>query len=116
MELFNKKSESYLGVDLGNSGVKIVELKNEKGKPKLLTYAHVDFPVDKKNNLDDEDYISSVLKKMIAKAKVSTNKAVISLPNFSAFSSVISLPKMGKKELEQAVFWEAKKFIPLPLE
>jgi type IV pilus assembly protein PilM len=116
MSLFNKKNESYLGVDLGNSGIKLVELKNEKGKPKLLTYSYVDFPVDQKKDLDDEKYVVSVLKKMMEKSKVTTNQAVLSLPNFSAFSSVISLPKMKKKELDQAVFWEAKKFIPLPLE
>jgi type IV pilus assembly protein PilM len=35
---FSKKPESYIGVDLGAGGVKIVELKKEKNRPVLFTY------------------------------------------------------------------------------
>ena len=41
-----KKSESFLGVDIGSSGIKLLELRKSKGRPQLWTYALVDQPLD----------------------------------------------------------------------
>ncbi|MDD2758435.1 MAG: type IV pilus assembly protein PilM [Patescibacteria group bacterium] len=38
MGLFSPKQKSYLGIDLGAGGVKVVELRQEKGRPVLFTY------------------------------------------------------------------------------
>jgi type IV pilus assembly protein PilM len=38
MSLFSSKPKSFLGVDLGAGGVKIVELRQEKKRPVLFTY------------------------------------------------------------------------------
>ncbi len=45
MGLFSK-NESYLGVDIGAGGIKIVELKKAKGRPQLWTYGIVDESLD----------------------------------------------------------------------
>lgn len=37
--MFSAKPKSYLGVDMGAGGVKIVELRGEKNRPVLFTYA-----------------------------------------------------------------------------
>ncbi|MFH1610952.1 MAG: type IV pilus assembly protein PilM [Patescibacteria group bacterium] len=118
MQLFGSKSLSYLGVDIGNAGIKIVELKNENGRPRLVTYGYADFPVSSTINKHQETEveIASLIKKICSGAGVTTNKTIAALPNFSVFSSVISLPQMKKNELDQAVLWEAKKFVPLPIE
>lgn len=41
MSLFgSSKTTSYLGIDIGIGGIKMVELTNEKGRAKLMTYAY----------------------------------------------------------------------------
>jgi type IV pilus assembly protein PilM len=45
MSLF-KKTESYLGVDIGSHGIKLVELKKAKGRPQLWTYGFTTNGVD----------------------------------------------------------------------
>lgn len=40
------KSESYLGVDIGANGIKLVELKKTKGRPQLWTYGIADEKID----------------------------------------------------------------------
>lgn len=47
---------------------------------------------------------------------MSSKKVIAALPSFSVFSSIINLPAMNKKDLGPAIKWEAKKFIPLPIE
>ena len=74
MSLFSK-SESYLGVDIGAHGIKLVELKKTKNRPRLWTYGIVQQDLDvhlpqlqEKNLQDlthekDLDYISKKKKK-----------------------------------------------------
>ncbi|PIS32720.1 MAG: hypothetical protein COT39_03075 [Parcubacteria group bacterium CG08_land_8_20_14_0_20_48_21] len=118
MSLLSSRA-SYLGVDIGNASIKVVELKNQDGRPQLVTYGFSETPVaDAKLGTDSKaiDRLSELLSEVCSRARITTTKVIISLPTFSVFSSVITLPKMSKKELESAVHWEAKKVIPLPLE
>lgn len=118
MSLFGSNKLSYLGVDLGNAGIKIVELKNENGRPRLVTYGFVDMSTEVINYSTDamEDMVAQLINQICAQAGTGTKKTISSLPSFSVFSSVISLPEMKKNELDQAIMWEAKKFLPLPIE
>lgn len=111
-------SESYLGIDIGNSALKVVELKNEKGRPKLVTYGYIEQPnqILKSDSAESKANIVKALKSVCEKARVSTKKAVAALPSYTVFSSIIHLPELPKKEMEAAVNVEAKKFVPMPLE
>ncbi|PIP29278.1 hypothetical protein COX27_02330, partial [Candidatus Kuenenbacteria bacterium CG23_combo_of_CG06-09_8_20_14_all_36_9] len=117
MSLFSSHP-SYLGVDIGSASIKVVELKNESGRPRLMTYGFAEEPVDVIHDNTDAmaKKIASLLVKICQSAKVSTKKTVAALPSFSVFSSLISLPNMNKKDLSQAIYWQAKKFVPMPLE
>jgi type IV pilus assembly protein PilM len=46
---------------------------------------------------------------------VQTNNALASLPPFSAFTTVLDFPKMDKGEIEKAIVYQAKQYVPLPL-
>jgi len=110
--------QSYLGVDIGSANIKVVELKNEHGRARLATYGFVEQSTDivKTNSQEETQRTARLLAAIVEKAKAGTRKAVSALPNFSVFSSVMSLPQMSQKDLSQAVHWEAKKFVPLPIE
>lgn len=116
MPLFSKSTQSYLGVDFDSNSIKVVELKNEGGRPRLVTYGYIDKEVDKlleeRSNLET----ARLLKEVCQKAKTTTTKAITALPAYAVFSSILNLPAMSKKDLAAAVKWEAKKVIPLPLE
>ncbi|MDD5749652.1 MAG: pilus assembly protein PilM [Patescibacteria group bacterium] len=117
MGLFSS-STSYLGVDIGTSSIKIVELENFKNQARLKTYGYADAAVNvlggdiEQNNEKIARYINEITKK----ANTQTRSAVAALPTFSVFNFIINLPPMPKKDLASAIKWEAKKFIPVPLE
>lgn len=117
MSLFNKNL-SYLGVDIGSAGVKVVELKNEGGRPRLITYGFAQEPVDIIHNSSGQmqSKVAGLLNRILSQSKTTTKKVIAALPSFSVFSSIISLPPMKQKEMAQAVYWQAKKFVPLALE
>ena len=120
MGLFSSSAEklSYIGVDIGFGGMKIVELRNEKGRARLVTYAYANFSSDglDKSFLTDIPGTAELLKHMLAKARVTTKKAVAALPISSVFSSILNVPTSNDKEVKEAVVMQAKKLIPLPLE
>lgn len=117
MALFSSK-KSYLGVDIGNSAIKLVELAAAGGRARLVTYGYTELETNLSHSASPEEQqkTADVVKRVFDEAKISTRKTVAALPNFSVFSSIISLPTMSKKELAQAITWEAKKFVPLPIE
>lgn len=118
MGLFGKRHERYLGVDIGSSAIKVVELENDKGKPKLITYGYKEQnnEVLNANSKEAKEVIIHGLRQALAAARTTTTQAVTALPSYTVFTSIIHLPEMSKRELVAAVKWEAKKFVPMPLE
>jgi type IV pilus assembly protein PilM len=119
MGFFSKKStNSYVGIDLGMSGIKLVELLNEKGRARLITYAVADYPnvKNERNYAEAVAETSALIKKMLGRAKTTTKRCIAALPISSVFSSIITVPATNEKELKQAISWQAKKLIPMPLE
>ena len=119
MGFFAKKdAKSYIGIDLGMSGIKLVELLNERGRARLVTYAYTEFPSlqTERQLIDEAEKTGNLLKKMLDQAKTTTKRCITALPISAVFSSIISVPATNEKELQQAISWQAKKLIPMPLE
>ena len=58
---------------------------------------------------------SNIIKRLISEAGVTAKDCVVSLPNNAVFTSIIDMPALSDTELESAVTFEAKKYVPLPL-
>jgi len=112
------KKTNFLGIDLGSASVKIVELENEKGTPKLVTYGYAEYSADITDKDDEEklDRIVDVVNKLRAQSGSTSKHALAAMPGINVFSSIINLPKMSRKDLESAIYWEAKKFVPMNIE
>ncbi len=119
MSLGGANHDSYLGVDIGLSGVKIVELKKLENKVVLATYGFNDQlkeTVGNQSSLDVKE-TAATIKNVCHKAKTASNLSVASLPTYAVFSSIISVGEgLSKDDLAAAVRWEAKKVIPLSLD
>lgn len=118
MPLFDSHKQNFLGVNLGSSSIKLVELTNDNGVPKLVTYGFTEqaFDVIRDDSKETVQKTIELLKKVCKTSRIQTTKCIAALPTFSVFSSIISLPQMSKKEVGSAIQWEAKKIIPMPLE
>jgi len=119
MPLFSlNKTKSLLGLDIGSSSIKLVELKHEQERFQLVTYGLIEQSRDiiKSDPEKAKKEVSHILKNLLKKARVTTDRVVAVLPGFSIFSSVINLPTMSDKELKSAIQWEAKKLVPIPSE
>ncbi|MBI2454379.1 MAG: type IV pilus assembly protein PilM [Parcubacteria group bacterium] len=121
---FSRKSRRQLGVDIGTSSVKIVELEKNDAGLGLFNYGIMDGSdflgdANGSNTLTglkmSEGDIALALKRLMSEAKIKTVDAVMSIPIFSSFITVMELPNLTQKELENAVPFEARSYIPVPL-
>ena len=114
----SNNNSGFLGVDIGFSGIKIVELQREGDIAKLVSYGFSESKaVDGKNSWkNDNKRAGKIINEICKRSGMISRNAVVSLPTFSVFSSVLNLPNVANKDFSSAVHWEAKKVIPLPLE
>ncbi|MCX6795823.1 MAG: type IV pilus assembly protein PilM [Candidatus Falkowbacteria bacterium] len=109
--------DTYLGIDIGDSSLKMVELKKKGPRLVLVNYGFTENVSGVQfTKLEDPEYLASAINKVRKEAGIKAKKAVVSLPTFSVFSSIINVVNNDRKVLAEAVREEAKKVIPLPLE
>lgn len=120
----SKNSSSFFGIDLGTTGIRIVELVWSDGKVALKNYVSLeagrrinpDGTVVKKDIKSlDKDTIES-MKTILNTAEVAHHKVAMSVPASSTFTSIVSFPRMPREQIEQAVNYEARQYIPIPIE
>jgi len=121
---FKKESNNFLGIDIGSSVIKIVEISREGDQIQLENYALLPvLPVVQKPSkrvkkdslLFSPKEISEMLKTMLKEAELRNSRAYFSLPDFSTFFTTFSLPQMSVEEISQAVEFEARRHVPLAL-
>src|SRR3989344_7441236 len=122
------KSSRTLGIDIGTSSIKIVELEKKAGRFQLSNYGIFELKgyVDGKNSSSNDDWqsilrmpdqeISSGIRELINKARMSSMDVVASIPSFSTFATVIEMPYVSNEDLARALPFEAKKYVPIPLD
>jgi len=119
--LFAKKEESVLGVDIGSSSLKVVQLRKENGKAVLETYGELALgpyggkEVGQATNLSVEQ-ITDTLKDLLREAKVTTKNCGVSIPSARSLLTLVSLPyRANPKEQKTIIELEARKYIPVPI-
>ena len=104
MGLFSS-DKTYLGVDIGNSSIKMVELKKKGKNMELVNYA---FSEDKKlsertrGQGDNIKYLSTLIDNMCKETNFKSHSAVATLPTSAVFSSVINFDLPPNPEVMSA--------------
>lgn len=116
--------QRFLGIDIGTSAVKLVEVSSWAGRKKLESYGEISASaiyekpfrsLEKSTLLLSSQDISRAIKAIIEEAKIKSRKVALSIPDFSTFFTTFKLPKMSPEELPQAVRAEARRHVPVPL-
>ena len=106
--LFKKKEQSVLGVDIGSSSVKVVQLRKERDQAILETYGELALgpyagaEVGQATNLSAEQ-IAETLKDLLREAKVTTKKCGVSIPYARSLLSFVSLPNRKDAKEQKTV-------------
>lgn len=116
-----KKSKSVLGVDIGSSSLKVVQLRKESGRAVLETYGELSLgpyggaEVGQATNLP-ADKIAETLVDVMREANVTTADAGVSIPFSRSLLTLVELPRRDDPNEQRTVIeFEARKYIPVPV-
>lgn len=116
-----KDNASVLGVDIGSSSLKVVQLRRERGQAILETYGELSlgpyggFEVGQATNLPAEK-ITETLKDLLREAKVTTKDCGVSIPFARSLITLVKLPyRKDQKEQKTVIELEMRKYIPVPM-
>lgn len=117
MALFSKQKQ-FFGLDISGTTVKVVELKHGPSKPQLVAYGGVTLPAGSMQSDSSVDLqnVANAVKQTVKKAKIDADQVVAALPGSGVFTSIITLPQMPKSELAESIRWQAKQYVPSPLD
>lgn len=117
-------SKSVVGIDIGVSSVKVVQLRKENERGILETYGELKAAPYLKSGGDgigggflrflDSDIVG-MLTDIIRESKVTAKEAVVAIPAISSFVTMVELPSRDRAEIVKAIPFEARKYVPIPV-
>lgn len=116
MFLFKKKKE-IVGIDVGSSSIKLVQLKENKGAYQLLNVgiAPISPEAIVDNTLMDSSSVATAIRSLVASMGIKVKDAACSISGNSVIIRKIVLPAMPSEELEDQISWEAEQYIPFDI-
>ncbi len=115
-------SNANLGIDIGTASIKLIELERHGGRFSLNNYGLFSVRGSAKSDIEQsilklpDEEIGGAIKDLLKQSNIKGRTVVASIPSFSTFSTVIEMPYLSEAELAQAIPFEARKYVPLPLD
>ena len=119
------KSGTVLGIDIGTTSIKVVELAAKGERFVLANYGiletkdylrHTHLSLQTSSLQLVEDEAARLLNVLLREMKPKTSIAFVTVPLFASFLTILDMPVLPRHETEQAVRFQAQKYIPMPVE
>lgn len=108
------------GLEISDFSLKALWLKKKGGAFVVAGHSRLNIPKGTvvEGVIKEPGKLATLITQTLATAspqKITSQNVVTSLPENQTFVSVIEVPKMTKKEMDEAVQWEAEHYIPYPI-
>ena len=115
--MFFAKKKELVGIDVGSSSVKLVQLQEQKGNYSLLNVGVWRLPPEAivDNALMDSYTVVEAVKGLLKSLSIKEKEAATSVSGNSIIIRKIALPAMQQEELEEQIHWEAEQYIPFDI-
>ncbi|MGC8968488.1 MAG: type IV pilus assembly protein PilM [Thermus sp.] len=114
-KLFRPRVEA-LGLEVGTHALKLVELRGFP--PTLTALATRPLPPGTlaEGVVKEPQALSQEIRELLAEARTRKRYVVSAVPNPGVILRTLQVPRMPPKEMEEAVRWEAERYIPFPID
>ena len=113
-----RKAKNLVGLDIGSSAIKLVELKaGKEGKFQLvkagLENLSPEAIVD--GAIMDSSLVVETISRLLASTGVKNANVAVSVSGHSVIVKKIQLPTMPEEELSESIRWEAEQYVPFDI-
>src|SRR5712692_9126405 len=115
--MWNSVKKSMVGVDIGSSSVKAVELQGKKNDFQLVSLGYEGLPPDSivDGQIMELNSVSNAIANIFNEHKIKTTKVAAGVNGHSVIVKNIVLPQMTEDELQESFAWHAEEHIPFDI-
>src|SRR6186997_1788246 len=112
------KSKAVVGLDIGSSAVKAIELKPSGKGFKVTAFGIEPIPPDSivDGAIIDGTAVADAIRRLFENKAFKTKEVAASLSGNAVIVKKISLPVMTDTELAESIYWEAEQYIPFDIQ
>jgi len=113
-----RKAKSLVGLDIGSSAVKAVELKPAGKGYKVAAFGSEPVPPDSivDGAIIDGGAVAEAIRRLFGGRGIKTKDVAASLSGNAVIVKKITLPQMTESELAESIYWEAEQYIPFDIQ
>jgi type IV pilus assembly protein PilM len=113
-----RRAKSLVGLDIGSSAVKAVELKPAGKGYKVTAFGSEPVPPDSivDGAIIDAAAVSDAVRRLFDGCGIKTKDVAASLSGNAVIVKKITLPVMTEAELAESIYWEAEQYIPFDIQ
>jgi type IV pilus assembly protein PilM len=116
LDVFGGK-KSVVGLDIGSSAVKLVELVDNKGSWSVAAMAQEGLPAEAivDGAIMDATTVSEAIRSVFEQSRVKSDQVATAVSGHAVIIKRISMPAMSTEELTESIQWEAEQYIPFDI-
>lgn len=117
----SNKGGSVIGIDIGASAIKVVQIKKDGAKAVLETYGSLSIGPYAEGEVGQvlavpEEALVKALDDLFKEANITTKNSAVSIPAAASLVFLVEFPgTVGEKELPSIIYNEARRYIPVPI-
>ncbi len=113
-----RRAKSLVGLDIGSSAVKAVELKPSGKGYKVTAFGSEAVPPDSivDGAIIDGAAVAEAIRRLFDGRHIKTRDVAASLSGNAVIVKKITLPVMTEAELAESIYWEAEQYIPFDIQ
>jgi len=113
-----RRARSVVGLDIGSSAVKAVELKPAGKSYRVAAFGVEPIPPDSivDGAIIDGAAVADAIRRLFDSHGIKTKDVAASLSGNAVIVKKIALPPMSEAELADAIYWEAEQYIPFDVQ
>ena len=113
-----RRAKALVGLDIGSSAVKAIELKPAGKAYKVTAFGSEPVPPDSivDGAIIDGAAVVDAIRRLFDGRNIKTSEVAASLSGNAVIVKKISLPTMTEAELAESIYWEAEQYIPFDIQ
>ncbi|RKZ26715.1 hypothetical protein DRQ20_02290 [bacterium] len=116
--MFGKRKRTSVGIDVGSSLIKVVELEGIPKNPKIVRFGMTSLPshaiVD--GDIMDREAVIDAIKSLIESLGIEETEVVSAVPGRGVIVKKIQMDRMKESEAEEQIKWVAEQYISFPID
>ena len=112
------RKQAYVGIDIGHSNIRIVQVEKTAGGVRLTKFAITETPADSVRDglVRNPEEVGHAIKTAMKEAHMNAHRAVIAASGGAVYVRAVPFPKMNAAMLRESLKFEASRYVPGSIE